>query len=63
MLTMADVLQRTIMEILRYRDRRMTMRHQHLSPRHLRDAIRTLDQAPPAADTTAEAAVASTQGA
>ena len=36
------------MEILGHRDPRMTMRYQQLSPRHLRDAIRTLDQAPPA---------------
>ena len=46
------------MEILGHRDPR-----QHLSPSHLRDAIRTLDQAPPDADTTAEAAVASAPGA
>jgi hypothetical protein len=46
------------MEILGHRDPR-----QHLSPGHLRDAIRTLDQAPPDADTTAEGAVASAPGA
>jgi hypothetical protein len=51
------------MEILGHRDPRMTMRYQHLSPGHLRDAIRTLDQAPPAADTSVEAAVASALGA
>jgi integrase len=63
MLTMAGVPQRTIMEILGHRDPRMTMRYQHLSPGHLRDAIRRLDQAPPAADTSAEVAVASALGA
>jgi integrase len=63
MLTMAGVPQRTIMEILGHRDPRMTMRYQHLSPGHLRDAIRTLDQAPPAADTSVEAAVAPALGA
>ncbi len=41
--------QRSIMEILGHRDPRMTMRYQHLSPGHLRDAIQALDEAPPAA--------------
>lgn len=50
-LTMAGVAQRAVMEILGHRDPRMTMRYQHLSPGHLRDAMRALDQAmkePPA---------------
>ncbi len=45
-LTMAGVPQRTIMAILGHRDPRMTMRYQHLSPEHLRDAVRALDQRP-----------------
>jgi len=49
MLTMSGVPQRSIMEILGHRDPRMTMRYQHLSPGHLRDAIQALDEAPPAA--------------
>ena len=44
-LTMAGVAQRAVMEILGHRDPRMTMRYQHLSPGHLRDAMRALDQA------------------
>ena len=44
-LTMAGVSQRAVMEILGHRDPRMTMRYQHLSPGHLRDAMRALDQA------------------
>lgn len=51
-LTMAGVPQRTIMAILGHRDPRMTMRYQHLSPDHLRDAARALDHRPP---TTGEA--------
>jgi integrase len=43
MLTMASVPQRSIMEILGHRDPRMTMRYQHLSPGHLRDAMTVLD--------------------
>ena len=43
-LTMAGVPQRTIMAILGHRDPRMTLRYQHLSPEHLRDAARVLDQ-------------------
>ena len=44
-LTMANVPQRTIMAILGHRDPRMTMRYQHVSPEHLRDAARALDGA------------------
>ena len=44
-LTMAGVSQRAVMEILGHRDPRMTMRYQHLSPGHLRDAMRALDVA------------------
>lgn len=44
-LTMAGVPQRAVMEILGHRDPRMTMRYQHLTPGHLRDAMRALDQA------------------
>jgi integrase len=44
-LTMAGVPQQAVMEILGHRDPRMTMRYQHLSPGHLRDAMRALDQA------------------
>jgi hypothetical protein len=40
---MAGVPQRTIMAILGHRDPRMTMRYQHLSPDHLRDAVRALE--------------------
>src|SRR5262245_298492 len=43
-LTMAGVPQRTIMAILGHRDPRMTLRYQHLSPGHLRDAAHALDQ-------------------
>jgi integrase len=42
-LTMAGVSQRAVMELLGHRDPRMTIRYQHLSPGHLRDAMRTLD--------------------
>ncbi len=45
-LTMAGVPQRTVMAILGHKDPRMTMRYQHLTPGHLRDAMRALD-APP----------------
>lgn len=44
-LTMAGVPQRTVMAILGHRDPRMTMRYQHVSPDHLRDAVRALDGA------------------
>jgi integrase len=43
-LTMAGVPQRTIMALLGHRDPRMTLRYQHLSPGHLRDAVRALDR-------------------
>lgn len=45
-LTMAGVPQRTVMAILGHRDPRMTMRYQHLTPEHLRDAARALDTRP-----------------
>jgi integrase len=45
-LTMAGVPQRTVMAILGHRDPRMTMRYQHLSPDHLRDAARALNNPP-----------------
>jgi integrase len=45
-LTIAGVPQRTIMAVLGHRDPRMTLRYQHLSPDHLRDAARALDQRP-----------------
>jgi integrase len=61
MLTMAGVPQRSIMEILGHRDPRMTMRYQHLSPGHLRDAIRALEPHPvEAATAEKESAPAST---
>lgn len=45
-LTMAGVPQRTVMEILAHRDPRMTLRYQHLTPGHLRDAMRALNHPP-----------------
>jgi hypothetical protein len=39
-LTMAGVPQRTAMAMLGHRDPRMTMRYQHVSPEHLREALR-----------------------
>ncbi len=42
-LTMAGVPQRSIMEILGHKDPRMTLRYQHLSPKHLRDAMSSLE--------------------
>ena len=48
-LTMAGAAQRTVMALLGHRDPRMTLRYQHLSPEHLRDAVRVLDQRPTAA--------------
>lgn len=44
-LTMAGVPQRTVMAVLGHRDPRMTMRYQHLTPEHFRDAMRALDEA------------------
>lgn len=52
-LTMANVPQRTIMAVLGHRDPRMTMRYQHVSPDHLREAVGALDA-------TARAALART---
>jgi hypothetical protein len=40
------------MAILGHRDPRMTMRYQHLSPDHLRDAVRALDHPPATASGT-----------
>ena len=63
-LTMAGVPQRAVMEILGHRDPRMTMRYQHLTPGHLRDAMRALDQAmkqPP--ETASKAEVKGADGA
>jgi integrase len=42
-LTMAGVPQRTVMEILGHKDPRMTLRYQHLTPAHLREAMTALD--------------------
>jgi len=44
--TMAGVPQRTVMALLGHRDPRMTLRYQHLSPEHLRDAVCALDRRP-----------------
>jgi integrase len=46
-LAMAGVPLRTVSEILGHRDMRMTTRYAHLSPQHLRDAMRALDAPPP----------------
>jgi integrase len=46
-LTMAGVPQRTVMEILGHKDPRMTLRYQHLSPGHLRQAIQVLEHGVP----------------
>lgn len=43
-LTMAGVPQRSVMEILGHRDPRMTLRYQHLSPAHLREAMGKLSR-------------------
>ena len=56
-LTMAGVPLRSVAEILGHRDMRMTARYAHLSPQHLRDAMRALD-APSAAGPSAPAEVA-----
>jgi hypothetical protein len=45
-MTMANVPQRAVMEILGHRDPRMTMRYQHLSPGHLAGAAKALDTRP-----------------
>ncbi len=42
-LTMAGTSQRAVMALLGHKDPRMTLRYQHLSPEHLRDAVRVLD--------------------
>jgi integrase len=42
-LAMAGVPLRTVAEILGHRDMRMTTRYSHLSPQHLREAIKALD--------------------
>jgi integrase len=47
-LTMAGVPQRTVMAVLGHKDPRMTMRYQHLSPAHLRDAMQALEAPTPA---------------
>jgi integrase len=46
-LTMAGVPQRSVMEILGHKDPRMTLRYQHLSPGHLREAMTTLESNTP----------------
>ncbi len=43
-LTMAGASQRAVMALLGHRDPRMTLRYQHVSPEHLREAIRVLDR-------------------
>ena len=53
-LTMAGVPQRTVMAVLGHRDPRMTMRYQHLTPEHLKDAMRALDSAPSSTITALE---------
>jgi integrase len=45
-LAMEGVPLRTIAEILGHRDLRMTARYAHLSPQHLRDAMRALERRP-----------------
>jgi integrase len=45
-LTMAGVGQRAVMAMLGHRDPRMTIRYQHLSPEHMRDAAQALDRRP-----------------
>ncbi|HTK90704.1 MAG TPA: site-specific integrase [Verrucomicrobiae bacterium] len=62
-LTMAGVAQRAVMEILGHRDPRMTMRYQHLSPGHLRDAMRALDAAATSSDAGKAAAASAGEGA
>jgi len=43
-MTMAGVSQRAVMAMLGHRDLRMTVRYQHLSPEHLHDAAKALDE-------------------
>ncbi|MGH8695718.1 MAG: tyrosine-type recombinase/integrase [Burkholderiales bacterium] len=50
-LAMESVPLRTIAEILGHRDLRMTARYAHLSPQHLRDAMRALERRPVPAPT------------
>jgi integrase len=45
-LTMAGVSQRAVMAMLGHRDPRTSLRYQHLSPAHLRDAAQALDTRP-----------------
>ncbi len=47
-LTMAGASQRAVMALLGHKDPRMTLRYQHVSPEHLRDAVRVLDRRPEA---------------
>jgi site-specific recombinase XerD len=54
---MAGVPLRTISEILGHRDMRMTTRYAHLSPQHLRDAMRALDDRPQSAAEGAQEAI------
>jgi integrase len=56
-LVMAGVPLRTISEILGHRDMRMTTRYAHLSPQHLRDAMRALDDRPQSAAEGAQEAI------
>jgi integrase len=51
-LTMAGVPQRTVMEILGHRDPRMTLRYQHLTPKHMKSAMDSLEQQNLAVDTS-----------
>ena len=54
-LTMGGASQRAVMAMLGHRDPRMTIRYQHLSPGHLREAARLLDTRPherPSADSS-----------
>lgn len=39
-------LKRTVMEILGHKDPRMTLRYQHLTPAHLKSAMRVLEHRP-----------------
>ena len=55
-LAMAGVPLRTVAEILGHRDMQMTTRYAHLSPQHLREAIKALDT--PVGDSKAAASEA-----